>query len=998
MAEANEDKVRTILQNMVKDIDFANLPPTWNFSEKYLTNFSDKKLWNYQKDAIKNAIKVLWKYYQDFVDYQEGENLEGNQERKRKLFEWYKNNGLDKNQVNINLKDKKSAYDLLKDYYSITNDNISYEHFINRMSFWMATGSGKSIVIVKLIQTLLELIKRKEIPAYDILFLTHRDDLIEQFKRHIKEFNQYNETKIELKELKEYPEVKSNRQNLLFGNVVFYYRSDNLSDEQKEKIIDFKNYDNDGRWYVILDEAHKGDKSESKRQHIYSILSRNGFLFNFSATFTDPRDIITTAFEFNLSSFIEGGYGKHISILQQEMRAFKDNEDYTGEEKQKIVLKSLILLTYVKKFYEKVKNIKPDLYHNPMLLVLVNSVNTEDADLKLFFKEIEKIGKRDISNDVFQQSIKELLEELKNEPEFMFENGEKLKIDKETLETLKNITIDEILSYVFNSQKGGEIEVLLRPSNKKELAFKLKTSDKPFALIKIGDISNWLKENLDGYDIQERFEDESFFESLNREDSEINILMGSRGFYEGWDSNRPNVLCFINIGVGEESRKFILQSVGRGVRIEPIKNKRKRLLNLYNSREVDEKLFNDIKNFVIPLETLFIFGTNRDTLINVIQELKKQKTREKEHKISLSKNEEAIKGKILLVPVYKKVENPNIDKIRAKYEISREDFEVLKSFVSQLDDRVLIMKYDIEPFQIKILREKVSKEENFKINGKSIKNIDILMERFLGYLNIISEEFEKFKELENEIKHFENIKVYLEDIRDLEKKIESVSKFKDPDILTRELKDKLNRNEIDLDQYTEEIKKISKMSPEDTFTHDNKTLIIKHIANHYYIPILLSDNEKIDYIKHIIKTKSEVEFIKNLESYLNNEDNKFNQFDWWLFSKLDESLDDVYIPYYEPNENMIRKFKPDFIFWLKKGDNYFIVFVDPKSEEYTKAERKIDGYEEIFTDNGQEKTYKYNNDFNVKVKLFLIGNTTSSKKYVQYWCNNIDDIVNKICY
>ncbi len=39
----------------------------------------------------------------------------------------------------------------------------------------------------------------------------------------------------------------------------------------------------------------------------------------------------------------------------------------------------------------------------------------------------------------------------------------------------------------------------------------------------------------------------------------------------------------------------------------------------------------------------------------------------------------------------------------------------------------------------------------------------------------------------------------------------------------------------------------------------------------------------------------------------------------------------------------------------------------------------------------REKTFKYNN-FNVKVKLFLIGSATSSKKYEQYWCNNIDDM------
>ncbi|MEM2174628.1 MAG: DEAD/DEAH box helicase family protein, partial [Candidatus Micrarchaeia archaeon] len=639
-------------------IKFENLPPEWNSFD--LENFSkNKKLWDYQKDAIKNAVKVLWKYFENFVDYQEGEKLEINQERKRELFKWYKNNELDESLVDIKLNGKKSIYSLLTEYYSPINSKISYEHFINRMCFWMATGSGKSLVIIKLIQILLELIKRKEIPAYDILVLTHRDDLIEQLKRHVEEFNQSNETKIILKELKEYPEVK--RQGSLFGNVVFYYRSDNLSDEQKEKIIDFRNYDNDGRWYVFLDEAHKGDKEDSKRQHIYSILSRNGFLFNFSATFTDPRDIITTAFEFNLSTFIQEGYGKHISILQQEMRAFKDDEDYTGEEKQKIVLKTLILLTYVKKFYEKVREVKPDLYHKPMLLVLVNSVNTEDADLKLFFREIEKIGKKDISSNVFQQAIEELWQELKNEPEFMFEDvGEaipfgrrKLKIDKQVFE---NITIDEVLSYVFNAQAGGEIEVLIRPSNKKELAFKLKTSDKPFALIKIGDISGWLKEELVGYEVQESFEDESFFENLNREDSEINILMGSRGFYEGWDSNRPNVINFINIGVGEDARKFILQSVGRGVRIEPIKDKRKRLLELYNAGEIDENLFSKIKDKVLPLETLFIFGTNRNALITVIQELKKEKKKEDEHQISLFENEEAIKDKILLVPTYKKAD------------------------------------------------------------------------------------------------------------------------------------------------------------------------------------------------------------------------------------------------------------------------------------------------------------------------------------------------------
>ena len=118
---------------------------------------------------------------------------------------------------------------------------------------------------------------------------------------------------------------------------IFYYRSDLISDEHKEKIVNFRNYDNNGKWYILLDEAHKGDKEDSKRQVLYSILSRNGFLFNFSATFTDPRDYATCVFNFNLSKFIEEGYGKHIYVSGSEVTAFRDQDDYSKVEKQKII-------------------------------------------------------------------------------------------------------------------------------------------------------------------------------------------------------------------------------------------------------------------------------------------------------------------------------------------------------------------------------------------------------------------------------------------------------------------------------------------------------------------------------------------------------------------------------------------------------------------------------------------------------------------------------------
>ncbi len=983
---------KILLQNAIEDLKFEDLPAEWNSFD--LKSFSkNKTLWDYQQSAVENAIKVLWKYFEDFADYQKGEGLEVNQGRKEKFFNWYKDNGLEENH-DIKLdKRKRKIYNLLTEYYSQEDNKISYEYFINRMCFWMATASGKSLVIIKLIQILKKLIDIGEIPPHDIMFLTFRDDLIEQLKKHVDEFNESNyelKDKIILKELKDYPEVK--RQQTLSGFTVFYYRSDNLSDEQKEKIIDFRNYDNNGKWYIFLDEAHKGDKEDSKRQHIYSILSRNGFLFNSSATFTDSRDIITCAFEFNLSSFINSGYGKHIGILKQEIRAFRDNEDYSGEEKQKIILKSLIILTYAKKFYGSITRIKQGLYHKPLLLTLVNSVNTENADLKLFFREIEKIGKGEVTPEVFNSARDELWDELKQEHEFMFEKDIKIKTDKEVF---YSIELRDVLKNIYNSDSPGEIEISFRPSDKKQVAFKLTTSDKHFALSKTGDIPNWLKAELSRFNINHQFEQEGFFERINRDESHINILMGSRAFYEGWDSNRPNVINFINIGMGQDTKKFILQSVGRGVRIEPIKDKRKRLLQVYNSKEIDEDLFDKIKNKVLPVETLFIFGTNRNALVSVIQELEKEK-KEEEHQLSLFVNEK-VKEHELLIPVYQLADHPLIENRElVKFEISQRELEILKGYAEYIsDDRIFLMLYNTTPAKIKILNNSLSSPDNYKYGEKNFRNIDLLTQRIFDYFSVVPEEFKELKELEGEIKHFENIKVYLRDINEIQKKIEKVKNYKDYESRKKELEKQFREGEISFEELEGEIKSAS--STED-FEYDHKKIIIKYLANHYYIPLILSDDEKVDYIKHIIKTQSEVKFINDLENYLAKSDNKFKEFDWWLFSKLDESLDKVYIPYYNSNGNKISPFYPDFVFWLKKDNDYSIVFVDPKGTAYSDWADKVNGYKGIFEENENIRVFDYNG-FRVKIRLLLRTKdaTTTKQRFPEhskYWFDNIEKMLN----
>ena len=133
------------------------------------------------------------------------------------------------------------------------------------------------------------------------------------------------------------------------------------------------------------------------------------------------------------------------------------------------------------------------------------------------------------------------------------------------MDVLRGLKPKDVLRYVFNAPSHGEMEVSFRPSDRSQVALKLRTTEDHFALIKTGQMPDWLKNELQRFNPNESYETEGYFEQLNGDDSRVNILMGSRSFYEGWDSNRPNVANFINIGVGKDARKFILQSVGRGV-------------------------------------------------------------------------------------------------------------------------------------------------------------------------------------------------------------------------------------------------------------------------------------------------------------------------------------------------------------------------------------------------------------------------------------------------
>lgn len=960
-------KIEPVYEKIVYKIDFSDLPIEWqNFNFK---KFSKKNLYDYQIEAVKNGLKMLYFFNQILqkeLDFEKTKKI-----LYKKVLE-YRSGEVAKD-FNILSKNVSDLFDLFREYYEIKS-NINYEevefyNFINRMGFWMATGSGKTLVIIKLIEILNQLQLKGLIPKKDILILTYRKDLIEQIKEHIDEYNQYADLKIRIWDLRDYADVKNGNKIVFLNEInVFIYRSDLISEETKENILNFEDIDNEGAWYLFLDEAHKGKADESKRQMYYSIITRKGFLFNFSATFTHEWDILTTVFNFNLQKFTEKGYGKNILLIKKDLKGFLKKKSKINEDhKRIIILQTLILLTLIKSMRKYIENN----YHDPLIVCLVNSVNTTDSDLELFFNEIEKTVQFE-KKEIFNEAKEELVKEFENNHSYMLSD----EILNMNLSKLRDLRKQDVLEEVFNTKTHGELEVIHSPYNKKELIFKVKTAEKPFALIKIGDKTNWIKNKLRGYEYSEEYDYKSYFQNINNSDSPINILLGSRSFYEGWDSNRPNVMIFINIGTGD-SRKFVLQSIGRGVRIEPVVGIRKRLKFIENNTNNDVSL----------LETLFIFGTSIDNIKKILETIKFIKTIEG-NILKLKRNPELEKIKEpIFIPIYN-----NIDEIEIEgLPIFKGNKTLLLQYLEWLkDDKLLLIDHpELKPDNIKKLKVFLEKG---KI--KQTKNLYIQFElkNLIDHLKKKAQYCQDFKELEHEIIHFKKINVILEknELNELNKKISKV--INSVDVEERKASYKLMRQkgEITLDEFVEKIEHLAKNTSEfEVF----KKLKIKKILNHYYIPLLISQSAKLDYINHIIDVPSERHFIEALEDHLNKKNHKFKNFDWWVFSKIDEHLDKIYIPY-----KFDKKFKPDFIFWLKKNNNYYILFVDPKSTEFSDYEDKIDGYEKIFNINGKMKEFeKGKYVITVQLKLFTDDKSKiHGIKYSEYWEDNMENLLDNL--
>ncbi|GHQ78748.1 helicase [Helicobacter pylori] len=897
---------------------------------------SNKELLDYQQQALINAFRMLVAYFRDFKG------------SKKEFYAFYQKHY---SFANCDFTHKK-LNPLLKNYFKVENRCVSFENFINRLAFYMATGSGKTIVIIKLVELLSVAMGMGLIPKKNIMFFSANENLIKQFEKEIEKYNRGKDfsKQIDFKNLKKVTHkdfYRAPKDSFIKQIALFYYRADLMSDEEsKENLLNYKDYWDNGENYVILDEAHKGNKTESKRQAIFSLLSLKGFLFNFSATFTEESDLITAVYNLSVGEWVKLGYGKESVLLKKNnLNAFKELKDLNDREKEIALLKALLLLGMQKRHKTE------GYFYDPLMLVFTHSVNVENSDAEIFFKTLARVIENDDGND-FLKAKEDLLEELKN-PEFLFSDGKdkdyKVKVFKESLNDMDFKGLKEEVFYASN----GHIEVIINPKNNQEIAFKLNTSDKVFCLIRIGDITEWICEKLKSVKVASKnlsFKEESYFSQIDK--SSINILVGSRTFDTGWDSTRPSVILFLNIGLDDDAKKLVKQSFGRGVRIESVKNQRQRLAYL----DIDEAIKKDLKPNAAMLETLFVIPTNHSSLEAILKIQKESENRGEDRgswrEIKLEKT--PIKH-TLFVPCYRKDPTSILEiSPNASFKMSEKNFKDLKEYFNLMSEKHFILKHEIyDSKDYATLKDMIQKAHFKKVSTWHYKDLDYMISEIKGKLYPNKKvPKDEFNALDSEkIVHFKRIKVKASKKEELVKKIQEV-----------------------IDPYDTEKHKQDK-----TFKVDGAELL--KLKEHYYTPLIKAKD--CDWLKHVVKVKSEIDFLQELQDQETTKTLQAN-YDFWAFSKIDEHLDNLFIPYIGEHITE-RRFFPDFIFWLQKGDTQIICFIDPKGITYAVDwGNKADAYEKFFKD----KIFNPKNDphFKIKVVLKFYGDKDRVlEKYRDYW-------------
>ncbi|AGB05078.1 DNA/RNA helicase, superfamily II [Aciduliprofundum sp. MAR08-339] len=508
----------------------------------------------------------------------------------------------------------KRKYDDEANLYGFTPQDL------RTLAFWMATGSGKTIIMhINYLQFLKYNKGPHKINYENIILITPNAGLSAQHKKELElssipavYFIEESGTSFS----GDYPPVKI----IEITKFVENKKGEGVSISTKS--VTSKNI-------VFADEAHKGAGGDAWKKYRED-LSKNGFRFEYSATFgqalknISPGDELLQSyaksiiFDYSYKYFYGDGYGKDYRIINT--RTLTEDLQYT------------FLLANALSFYEQVEVYSSNegyrkKYHieRPLWVFIGSTVQPKNRK-----KESKKKGLDIFGNKEDRKTVSDILKVVKFINKFINDESWAIRTIERVLQGRSGI-LDKEGNDVFARTypetnfpflRGGEISARKIYEDMKRKIFKISTKDalhlvniknaegeiglkigpfgKYFGVINIGDKEGFLKfikDNAEEYGMVVERDDttNSLFEGI--ENSSIDILIGARKFVEGWNSWRVSTMGLINMGKTEGP--LVIQLFGRGVRLKGYNKMLKRSTAIPNVAHPEH---------ISILETLNIFG------------------------------------------------------------------------------------------------------------------------------------------------------------------------------------------------------------------------------------------------------------------------------------------------------------------------------------------------------------------------------------------------------
>lgn len=832
---------------------------------------------------------------------------------------------------------------LLNDLNEFKNNEADFLEIIDytkedlkKIAFWMATGSGKTLLMHCNYWQIRKYFKDWE----NIILITPNEGLSQQH------YESFTSSGIEAK-------IYSGSEDSLKpkeGEVLIIEITKLVKEKEGEGVSVDVDYFSETKNLVFIDEGHKGQKSDERkwktlREEITK--SNDSFTFEYSATF---GQIITTRttellneygksiiFDYSYRHFYADGYGKDFAVFNIEA-----SDEYSEEQINLLLTAGLLSyyeqITLFEKFGTELRKYEIE---KPLWIFVGSKVIGGSGSLT----QTDRQNISDVTRVIkFLQTILNQPVRLKNDLEKILSeksglvNTDGEDIFKERLKYLKENKpeVESILTKLFNG--SGEIEAYQIKNAEGEIGLKVKSSTNYFAVINIGDVIKYakkLEEDTDGkLIIQEDNFTSSLFQNLSETNSKVNILIGSKKFIEGWNSWRVSCMGLLNMGKGEGAQ--IIQLFGRGVRLK--------------GKDLSLKRENESSNYEIrALQTISIFGLNASYMNNFLTNIEKETPEYKEFPVEIKFNREhKWSNKIVTLRKDAKYEFKNV-LIELQYKE-----EIAKRVTIDLRNKVMVavsgfnnqIAESIETYKSSLLKDFYEFIDLEKIISE-IKDYCLIR----GYTNLVIRK----EVIADILKNFRPDSILCDKdqfgiMEAINGRIQRIAESALKDYVQKFYSDKEKeslRDNLDID--TLEYKKYKELFP------DNKKMIIKapkeqieevsrsideinkfyendvkeiptvHFDKHLYSPVAtFKKGKKYQQIKTIpVKlNEGETKFIIHFKEYLVKQPDKFKDVEIFLLRNLSQKGIGFFLE--------SSSFFPDFILWVVKGEKQYIYFLDPK--------------------------------------------------------------------